>query len=574
MWKLQVAAIILLILASAFWLCDPLVLKWIVDSCLPSHKLGLLATAAALLAIVHLSRIATLCGSLYMSSKSGQNLAESLRLELFRDANYLPAHSLEDSRVGDIVYSLEQDVDQVVGLGSDVLPTLARVSLITVLSVVIMFKLDARLTLITSTLAPVFVLLGWYSRTALKKFAEHSREAAQERSGFCSEAITGSIQIRILRAFGQVYELYQKRVCLGSTTTLAERCRQLVYSGSSLGIIAIASTIMLGVGGATVIGGGLTVGSYIAFYTYLLRLFEPLNTAVDLFAKVQRSGVSIARLQSLSEKSAGVAVSQSMAIEAMPDDRASQIRSYRFPCETFTFCDLSFRYSRENVAFKHVSFEIRKGERLLVDGASGAGKSTLLKVIASVYPDYEGDILLDGVKIDPGMDIGFCVGFVTQHPVLFSASVRDNLLLGSPGSSVSSIEEALYLSCADSLVSNLPRGLEHIIGQSGAGLSGGERQRIALARTILQKRPILLLDEATSGLDSSMKSVLFARLEQFTRERITILVSHDPLCKAWADRYISLSSRQEVDTEAAEDLSAAFAELTYGQVLVARQNQG
>jgi ABC-type bacteriocin/lantibiotic exporter with double-glycine peptidase domain len=356
-----------------------------------------------------------------------------------------------------------------------------------------------------------------------------------------------------------VYQFYATRVYASTKSILSERRRQLIYSGSSLGIIAVASTIMLGVGGVAVMRGALTVGGYIAFYTYLLRLFEPLNTAVDLFARLQRSGVSIARLQSISENAGAAEIIPPALADRPSPAKSIDTHRQRSACEHLSCSRLSFRYSSQAPVFDQVSFDVRKGERLLIDGPSGAGKSTLLKVIAGVYPDYQGDIVLDGIKIEPGINIGSCVGFVSQHPVLFSASLRDNLLLGSPDSSLPDIEEALYLSCSDSLLSSLPRGLEHVIGQSGAGLSGGERQRIALARAILQKRPIFLLDEATSGLDSSTKRLLFSRLEQFTRSRITVLVSHDPMCKDWAHRHISLSSRREVDADSIGELSAAAA---------------
>lgn len=546
-WRFEAVTIALLCVTGVLWQCDPIILKWLVDYALPGSHLKMIASGAMLLLIIQCCRLVTLSISLYTSARCGQQLAEILRLEAFEKINDLPVQMVEGTRAGDILYSLEQDVDQVVLLGSEILPTLMRIFLVTGLAVFMMWRLDSRLTLVTSASMPLFLGLGWYSRTVLKKFAEESRTAASERSGFSSEAIGGYVQIRILQAFARVRDLYARRVQQGTRALLSERKRQIFYSSASSLIVAIATTVMLGVGGINVIHSRLSVGSYVAFYTYLLRLFDPLNMAVDMFARLQRASVSIARLRSLSN------ASTLTRDETLASFRESHSQGDQETCGEVLECSgLSFSYGNGHLAFQNISFTVRRGSRILIDGPTGAGKSTLLKILAGVYPDYQGDIFVDGVNMRSMAMHGQLVGFAAQHPVLFSGSLRDNLLLGFPDATLKEIEEALYISCSDSIVTNLSKSLDYHISQSGAGLSGGERQRIALARVLLQRRPILLLDEALTGLDDSTKRELLSRLHAYTRDRITIVASHDPVCKMWTDQYVSLCNKNVVPLVASE----------------------
>lgn len=540
-WRWPLLATAFLAATSALGQCDPLILRWLIDTVLPGRNPRSVVVAGVVILVVQCFRLLTLSGSIYAATQCGQKLGAGLRSEIFQSTGNIPAEMLEGTRAGEIQYSLEQDIDSVMWLGSETLPSLGRVGITAALSIVMMWHLDLRLTLISCATIPFSIALGWYSKSALKRFAEASRAAAVERSSFSSEILPASIQIRILHAFPHICQIYETCVHEGVRALLTERRMQIIYSISGLFLAIAASSLMLEVGGLAVVNNRLSLGSYIAFYTYLLRLFEPINVAVDLYTRMQHSVVSIERLKRLCHTKSSFQ-SPSLQIPAMKHAGAI------LDCETLTCLNMSFSYSNGHRGVGGMTFTVRRGGRLLLDGATGAGKSTMLKAIAGVYSSYEGSILIDELDIRrAAADVTTLFGFVTQHPVLFSGTLLENLTLGSPAATSAEIDKALFISCADLLVARLPGALNYRVSQGGNGLSGGERQRIALARTILQNRPVLLMDEALSGLDEKMKEELLRRLLNYTEDKITIFASHDRMCKLWATEIAPIPARVELD---------------------------
>jgi ABC-type bacteriocin/lantibiotic exporter with double-glycine peptidase domain len=524
-WKLQALGVIGLCSTSLLWLVDPLIIQWLIDVVMPARSLNLLRMAVLLLLAAFGGRFFLLISSLYMSTLTSQRLVFSLRRQLFAKLQRCSAEFFEARQTGDLSYMLEQDIDQVGTLGADIIPTLVRIVLTGVLTMAMMFRLNWALSWLVIIFLPLFVVLGVTFRRMLQRAASRSRTAASHRNSLLVESLTGAIQIQLLGALAPIRRRYVHGVADALRANLAERRRQLVYSAASLCTVACATTIMLGFGGIRVIHGTLTVGGYVAFYTYLLRLFEPLNTAIDMHSRLQKGRVSAGKLMEL----------ESLQVQTC---QVPHVPRTLDPVREVSYRNVSFSYRNGRQVLHGIDLAVNRGERLALVGTSGSGKSSLIKLLARLYELPEGTICINGVDIremHPD-DLRKLIGVVPQEPVLFEGTLRENLLFGKPDATDVDIEQAIYIACLEEVISKLPAGLEHRIGQFGTGFSGGEKQRLALARVVIQQRPILVLDEATSAVDSETKAAILSRLAAFTADRVVLVISHDSVHRAWADR--------------------------------------
>ena len=539
-WKLQMLGVLGLCGTSLLWLVDPLIIKWLIDVVLPARSVASLGVAVALLLAAFVGRFFMLIASLYTASLTGQHLILGLRRRLFAKLQRCSTQFFETHQIGDLSYLLEQDVDQVGGLGADIIPTLVRIILTALLTVGMMFRLNVILTLVVIVFLPIFIVLGVTFRRILQKAASQSRAAAGQRNSILLESLTGAVQIQLLGALLPISRRYVHGVGKALRANLGERRCQLAYSAASLCTIACATTVMLGFGGARVIHGALSIGGYVAFYTYLLRLFEPLNTAIDMHSRLQKGRVSIRKL---------------MDLEALQPAFPETGRAGNWdvgPVQEIQYHDVSFEYASGCSVLRGVNLTLQLGDRLVLAGASGCGKSTLIKLLARLYEVPIGAILIDGVDIREIHvdDLRKRIGVVPQEPVLFEGTIRENLLIGRRRASESEILKAIHVACLEDVLAKRPEGLDCKLGQFGAGLSGGEKQRLAMARVVIQQRPILVLDEATSALDPHIKASVLSRLAEVTADKIVIVVSHDSMTKAWAGREVIVQEGRCVERQA------------------------
>jgi ABC-type bacteriocin/lantibiotic exporter with double-glycine peptidase domain len=533
-WRLQSFAVVGLCGTSLLWLADPLIVKWIIDDVIPGKNLKMLGLAMALLITAYLCRVLLLTSSLYVSSRAGQVLVFRLRRELFAKVQGCSCDFHEAHDVGGLAYQLEQDVDQVGALGAEIIPNLMRITLTAGLTTVMMFNLSWWLTGSVILFIPVFLISGVIFRRILQRAASRSREAAARRNSFLIESITGAIQIQLLGALRPIRRRYMKVVISAVRANLSERKSQLTYSFVSLFTVAFATTVMLGFGGIGVVKGSLSVGSYVAFYSYLLRLFEPMSSAIEMHARLQRGKVNVRKLMDLDSLEPQMS-GAFMAAKTTPGavDEIS--------CE-----EVSFGYADNRQILAGANLFLRKGELVAIVGQSGSGKSTLTKLITRLHDVSEGSIRVNGIDIR-GLNINglrMLIGIVPQDPILFEGTIRENLVLGKQGAAQWEIERAIHVACLDDVLKKVPGGLDYRLGQFGSGLSGGEKQRLALARVIIQERPVLILDEATSALDDEVRSRLLDRVSKVSTNKIALIIGHDSVISQWAERVVEVRSGQ------------------------------
>ena len=524
--SLQFGSLACVIISSLLTLLDPLIMKWLIDYVLPRHDKKLLFIATAVFLLTYICRLIFISISGMLAFLAAQKMIFRIRLKLLRHLQRLSPRHHDSASVGDTMHRVEQDVNQVGELGGDFIPICLRMSLVASMVLVMMLSLNFRLTCIILPLIPLFLLVHWRYHARLRKCSDEVQRTLGMLSNFLQEHLFSIVQVQLLRR--QTAEA-RRFVGLAGRATRAHaqrRITEILFSLVSLSIVVIGITVILGYGGYQVFSGSLSIGGLVAFYSYVVRLFEPLGGAVDVSSKLHRAGASIRRILEIEESSLLIK-DHPWAIDA-PLDILS----------TVEFKDVCFEYEPRSPVLKSLNLKVNPGERVALVGASGSGKSTVAKLIVRLYDVKDGMILVGGLNIrDLTLDsLRSSIGLMTQELILFDTTLRENILYGRPMATQKEVLEAAERAQLQKLIRRLPSGLDEPIGPRGSKLSGGERQRVVLARTILQNPSILLLDEPTSAIDARLERVFWESLDQFTLGKTTIVISHSLSTILKADR--------------------------------------
>ncbi len=527
--RLQTLSLTCISIASLVSLVDPLIMKWLIDEILP-HKVGyLLPIAAGCLFLSYAARLAFQWIGSILAFRCVQRVVFNVRLSLFKHLEHLGANYHEQTQTGDTVFRIEQDVEQVAGLGTDIVPTSVRMLLVTLFVGVTMFALNWKLACLVLPLLPVFVILRKHFRSRLQARSDAVQQASGGLSSFLQECVAGMLQIQLLsreRAEARQLVRLSKSVLRAH---LHRRMSEFRFSSYTMLIVAAAMALILGIGGRDVMSGSLMVGGLVAFYGYLMRLFEPMSNAVELYSRFHRAGASIRRILTLFDTVPNI---QERAGARVLGSAVHELRIER----------VSFGYSGGAPVLKGIDITIKPGERIALVGVSGCGKSTVIKLLARLYDVGEGSILIDGIDIrDVRLNsLRAAISLVPQEPFLFHGTLRENMLCGNPQASQVDLMRAASIAQLLPVIEKHPAGWDQLLGPFGNGLSGGAKQRIALARAILQDRPVLILDEATSALDPPTEDAFLTALRRHCPRSTVVVISHRIAASRWADRAIAI----------------------------------
>jgi ATP-binding cassette subfamily B protein len=529
--------------ASALGLVAPLILKWLIDDVLPSRWWGGLLIATGVAFGTSAARTLLSAAAGYLNTVAVQRLVFGLRVRLFKRLQALPPAFHARQSVGDLVQRVDRDVALIGDMGSDVAPAVLRMTLETTLTIVTLLVLDWRLTSVVLPLVAPFAYVRSHFRLRLQRAAEEARASIGRQSGFLNEALIGTVQVQLLGAESRFARRFAWLGLKAMSQTIRQRRQELGFTLLSMNIIGLGTTLMVGYGGWRVMSGQLSTGSLVAFCAYIGGLFSPMQTAVEFYARLSRVRASIRRVMEIEDAPGAL-------VEA-PDAAPLSLPPRLLACSK-----VSFGYSAEQPTLRRIDAAILAGERVAVVGGSGSGKTSLLTLIPRLYDTIDGCIEIDGRDIR-GVELRSlrrAISFVPQHPVLFEGTLRDNLRHGNPTANAHDIARAAWIAGVTQVVERLPRGWDTMLGSLGTGLSGGEKQRIAIARALLQDRPILILDEATSALDVPTEHGVLSRIDAWRAGRIVIVVSHRLAVARWADRVILLHCGEVVEDGAHREL--------------------
>jgi ABC-type multidrug transport system fused ATPase/permease subunit len=551
--RFNLLGLLSLVAASVFTMVDPLIIKWLIDDALAKGSAKLLLIGAIAFAAAYFGQLACSYAAYLIGFVVSQKMVFRIRVALIRRLHLRSAHYYESTPVGEILYRVEQDVDRVGELGGDVLPSVIRMAFVAVMVLGTMGLLNSRLTLMVLPLLPLFYFLQRRHLSSLTTAAESTQKQMGVISSFLQEHLLGMLQLQLLNRTGTHGRKFARSLAAGAKLLTAQRQAEIRFSAASMSVIVLGSTLILGYGGYDVIRHRLTVGGLVAFYSYVLRLFEPMTAAVDLQSRLQRVGVSIRRIlevlnsEVLNNEVLKNEVSHHGAPGVMlehPTHRLSRDSGARLE-----FREVSFSYSPERAVLDRLNFSVARGEKLALIGINGCGKSTIGLLATRLYQPDTGSVLIDGINLrDLGQrNLRSIVTVVPQEPVLFDATMRENILYGDPSATTRDLDLVVSLAQLQDVIRNLPQGLDEPLGPMGRKLSGGEKKRVALARAFLQQPQILILDEVTSALDGPTSARLLDALDLFRRGRSVVLISHKPSAISWADRIVVLDKGRIAD---------------------------
>ncbi len=524
-----VLSMLLIASSSLMFLLDPLVLKWMLDVVLPSRDFRLLVICVGGLLVIYSSRLGLFSLGRIINFRTTQRLAFRLRLRLLDKINRLSADFHETMPVGEKLFRIEQDVDQVAEFGSFV-PRLLQAAFNLLFVIAAMSFLDFRLVLALAPLLVIAVCIAVRYQNRLRMSAEVAQERGGLESSFLQEHLASVVQVQLLNSEHGQTESFRE-LASARMNALNGRNRVEVFFGAwYMAAIAAGTLAVLGYGGHEVFVGALSVGGLVAFYTYLARLFDPLYSTVDIYARFTRVRASIGRIIEIAEQAPSV------------PERPNAVNLPHRNDGTVKLTSVSFAYKTHASVLSHFALEIQQGEKVALVGFSGSGKSTVAKLIARLYDVQEGAVEVNGVDVRD-IKLGSLranVSYLMQDAILFDRSLKENLLLACPEATDDQLHAALEITELHDLLSRLPNGWDSRIGPRGTKISGGERQRVILARTLLQRPGVLLLDEATSALDAPAERRILRNLSQCLQHQSIVFISHRISSLHWVDRIVVL----------------------------------
>jgi ATP-binding cassette subfamily B protein len=375
--------------------------------------------------------------------------------------------------------------------------------------------MDLQLALEALAISPLLFSLSYTCSRLVRRRSKEIKELDSTALSVVQEVL-GSI--RLVKAFGQENR-EQSRFVRHSSKRMSGQVRlsmlQAIFN------LLIGLTVAGGTAGALYIGvqhvraGTLTIGSLLMVMAYIAQMYGPLQLLSTKTTDLQAWLTSLERAFLLVEQAPEISESP----RALPLARAEG---------RFEFREVSFAYDESGRGLHKMSFEVPAGARVGIVGTTGAGKSTLLNLLMRFYDPSEGQVLLDGVDIREYRiaDLRRQFAVVLQEPVLFAASVAENIAYGKPDASDEEIVAAARAACSHEFIERLPEGYETRAGERGARLSGGERQRISLARAFLRDTPVLILDEPTSSVDLKTEASILEATEALMHGRTTFMIAH------------------------------------------------
>jgi ABC-type bacteriocin/lantibiotic exporter with double-glycine peptidase domain len=521
---------------SLLALLTPLVLKWLIDQVLPRKETGLLVCAAGLIFLSFQGRTALTSVGSYLTLNAVQKMALRLRMDLVRHVNQLSADYYESTPPGAVMYPLEEPIEEVAYFGSDLLPSILRMCLTTGFTIVTMFVLSPMLTLAVLPLIPLFLVARQHFRTKLSADSDMVQQNLIQWNSFLEEHTSSVLPIQLLGR-----EKHQERKAFHLLARTTRSHLALFKTGvwftvwTSIAVV-LAMSAVIGYGGWSVVAGTLSLGSLVAFYSFVTQLFDPLSGAAELYARALRTFASIRQLQAV------LALRPSITNSPLCTDFPKQHRGLEFNA-------VEFGYERHENALVVPSLRIAAGEKIVVVGENGAGKSTLARLIPRMYDVRSGSIRVGGMDVRHIQlkSLRSAICYLPRDPVLFDGTVASNLLFVSPGASDCDLRTAIHLADLDDVVASLTAGLHQRIGPDACQLSGGQRQRLAIARALLQRPQILILDEATSCLDPSSEALIFRNVSDYLSASTLIVVSHRASTVVAFGRILALSGGRIVE---------------------------
>jgi ATP-binding cassette subfamily B protein len=484
-------------------------------SVLTGSDTGLLVAASILLLLLVLLGELQGLASYVMRTKIGERLTLGFRSALFLHAQDLSLSFHDERGTSDSIYRIQHDATAIQDATVDgLLPLASSVVMIGAL-VYMTTALDWKLAIVSFTVIPILFVLSRAYRRRARNWHLAAKGLESVALGVVQETLGA---LRVVKAFGREQHQHTRFVdrssaVMGAKIRLA--AADSVFGGLIDLTVAAATATVLFVGVRRVQAGALSTGELLVVMAYLSQLFAPLTTITRRVGSLQSSFASAQRAFELLDQEPDV----KDAADALPLLRA------RGELELDRVC---FGYRDGHPIVQDISLHLKPGVCVGIAGPTGAGKTTLISLLTRLYDPDSGSIRLDGVDISRYRlaDLRRQYGVVLQEPVLFAASIEENIAYARPEATQADIVAAARAAHAHDFITKLPDGYDTQVGERGMQLSGGERQRVSLARAFLKDAPILILDEPTSSVDQATEELILDAMKRLMNGRTTLMISH------------------------------------------------
>src|SRR3954452_9485157 len=573
-YRLAVAAVLAtIVVTSLLGLVNPYLLKLLIDVAIPQRDFGLLVFYVALMIVIPIISGLIGVGQSYMNNIVGQRVMQDLRNALYTHLQRMPLRFFTETRTGEIQSRLANDVGGVQSVVTDTASSVTSNLAVALSTIVAMFLIDWRLTVLSLGLLPFFMYLTYRVGKVRREVSGETQKSLAEISALTQETVSVSGML-LTKTFGQQTAVIDR--FRGLNLTLARlQIRQAMVGRWFFMIIgtifSITPAFVYWLAGYLAANGdptAPTAGAIVAFTTLQSRLFFPLGQLLNVQVEIQGALALFDRIFEYLEMNPEIADAPD-AVSLDPATIRGQIRfdhvSFRYPTAppaeasglpeagdggglgaaavpaaaeaTMATDDPIADQVLPSIApeepalpfgLEDIDFVAEPGALVALVGPSGSGKTTTTYLIPRLYDADAGAVEIDGVDVRRIRlaSLGSEIGVVTQETYLFHASVRANLLFAKPDATQAEIEAATRAAAIHDRITELPDAYDTIVGERGYKLSGGEKQRIAIARVLLKDPRILILDEATSALDTVSERLIQAALERLMEGRTTIAIAH------------------------------------------------
>jgi len=462
-----------------------------------------------------------------------------LRTDVFRHLCSLDAEFFDSARTGELLSRLTADTTQMkAAFGATAAVTLRNFFLF-VGAIALMIYTSPMLSAAVLLAIPIIVLPLVASGRLVRKRSRTAQDTLAEASAYAAESLAA---IRVMQAFGAEPAAGRRFGAAVEEAYAAARNAARSRAILTITVIFLVFASIVGVlwfGAQDVLAGRMTGGLLSQFVLYAILAAGALSELSQVWGEIAAAGGAAGRIAEILAVRPKIVAPVNAALLPVPSRGE------------ITFENVTFAYPTrpQDSALHGLSFKIAPGEMVAIVGPSGAGKTTLFQLLSRFYDASSGRILLDDIDIktvDPA-ELRRRIKSVPQDPVIFAASIADNIRYGHPEASDDAVRHAAKRAAADDFIRALPQGYATLAGERGVTLSGGQRQRIAIARAILQEAPVLLLDEATSALDSENEAVVQEALARVMSERTTLVIAHRLATVLEADRILVLDNGRLIE---------------------------
>ncbi|MFZ3557693.1 MULTISPECIES: ABC transporter ATP-binding protein [unclassified Streptomyces] len=522
----------------------PLITKVIIDDVIGNHSRSMAVWAGALIGAAVIVYVLAFVRR-YYGGRLALDVQHDLRTEMYGSITRLDGRRQDELSTGQVVGRATSDLQLIQSLLFMLPMTIGNV-LLFLISLVIMAWLSPPLTLVALAVAPAIWFIAKRSRSRLHPATWYAQAQAAAVAGVVDGSVSG---VRVVKGFGQEEQETGKLRTVGRRL-FAGRLRTVrlnsKFTPALQAVPALGQVAMLALGGWLAVRGQVTLGTFVAFSSYLAQLVGPVRMLAVVLTVGQQARAGVERVLELIDTEPSLVD----GTKELPADAPA----------TVEFDDVSFAYAdAEHPVLDGLSFEIRAGETLAVVGSSGSGKSTVSLLLPRFYDATHGAVLVGGhdVRELTTASLRSAIGLVPEDSFLFSDSVGANIAYGFPEATQEQIETAARAAQAHGFISALPEGYDTKVGEHGLTLSGGQRQRVALARAILTDPRLLVLDDATSAVDARVEHEIHEALAHVMAGRTTLLIAHRRSTLGLADRIAVLDGGALAAIGTHEELEAS-----------------